>query len=95
MKYVVQMGSDAMIHISSFIKTGSGIQKLKEGIHRHTNMEIAYGITGSQIRAICILFQYLALETLQKRVGLPSQSVAMHYHTEAEQLSEEVWNTFV
>jgi hypothetical protein len=41
MKYVVEMGSCVMIYISSFIKTGSGIQKLLEGggwvIHRHTD----------------------------------------------------------
>jgi hypothetical protein len=36
MKYAVQMGSDAMIYIPSFIKTGSGIQTLIGGIHRHT-----------------------------------------------------------
>jgi hypothetical protein len=28
MKYAVEMGSDAMIHIRSLIKIGSGIQKL-------------------------------------------------------------------
>jgi hypothetical protein len=27
MKYAVQMGSDAMIYIPSFIKTGSGIER--------------------------------------------------------------------
>jgi hypothetical protein len=31
MKYAVEMGSDAMIYIPSFIKTGSGIQKLIRG----------------------------------------------------------------
>jgi hypothetical protein len=31
MKYAVQMGSGAMIYIPSFIKTGSGIQKLIGG----------------------------------------------------------------
>jgi hypothetical protein len=36
MKYTVEMGSGAMIYISSFIKIGSGIQKLIDGIHRHT-----------------------------------------------------------
>jgi hypothetical protein len=42
MKCVVEMGSGAMIYIPSFIKTGSGIQKLIGGIHRHTDsMEIA------------------------------------------------------
>jgi hypothetical protein len=29
MKYAAEMGSGAMIHIRSFIKIGSGIQKLK------------------------------------------------------------------
>jgi hypothetical protein len=31
MKYAVQMGSDAMIYITSFMKFGSGIQKLIRG----------------------------------------------------------------
>jgi hypothetical protein len=31
MKYAVQMGSGAMIYIPSFIKIGSGIQKLMGG----------------------------------------------------------------
>jgi hypothetical protein len=31
MKYAVEMGSDAMIYVSSFIKTGSAIQKLIGG----------------------------------------------------------------
>jgi hypothetical protein len=31
MKYAVQMSSAAMTYISSFIKTGSGIQKLMWG----------------------------------------------------------------
>jgi hypothetical protein len=31
------MGSGAVIHVPSFIKIGSGIQKLIEGIHRHTH----------------------------------------------------------
>jgi hypothetical protein len=29
MKYAVEMGSGAMIYIASFIKIGSGIQKLR------------------------------------------------------------------
>jgi hypothetical protein len=43
MKYAVEVGSGAMIYIPSFIKTGSGTQKLMGGgIHRHTDiMEIA------------------------------------------------------
>jgi hypothetical protein len=32
MKYAVVIGSDATIYVSSFIKTGSGIQKLIGGI---------------------------------------------------------------
>jgi hypothetical protein len=40
--YAVEMGSGAMIHIPSFIKIGSGIQKfVGRGIHRHTQTEIA------------------------------------------------------
>jgi hypothetical protein len=31
----VEMGLGAMMHIPSFIKIGSGIQKLVGGIHRH------------------------------------------------------------
>jgi hypothetical protein len=42
MKYSVEMGSGAMIYIPSFLKIGSGIQKLIGEIHRHTDsMEIA------------------------------------------------------
>jgi hypothetical protein len=35
--YAVEMGSGAIICIPSFIKIGSGIQKLIRGIHRHTD----------------------------------------------------------
>jgi hypothetical protein len=45
MKYAVEMGSVAMIYIPSFMKIGSGIQKLIRGdsqTHRHTeSMEFA------------------------------------------------------
>jgi hypothetical protein len=34
MKYAVEMGSGAMIYVPSFIKIGSGIQKLTRWIHR-------------------------------------------------------------
>jgi hypothetical protein len=37
MKYDVERG--AMIYIPSFIKIGSGIQKLIGGIHRHTDTQ--------------------------------------------------------
>jgi hypothetical protein len=34
MKYAVEMGSGAMIYISSFIKNGKAIKRLIGGIHR-------------------------------------------------------------
>jgi hypothetical protein len=37
MKYAVEMGSDAMIYVPHFVKTGSGIQNLIERIHKHTD----------------------------------------------------------
>jgi hypothetical protein len=37
MKYAIEMGSNAMIYTPSFIEIGSDIQKLTEGIHRHTD----------------------------------------------------------
>jgi hypothetical protein len=44
MKYVIEMGSVAMIYIPVFMKIGSGIQKFIEGdsqTHTHTHrMEI-------------------------------------------------------
>jgi hypothetical protein len=40
MNYVVEMGSDAMIYVPSFIKVGSGIQKLRGGIKRHTDSKV-------------------------------------------------------
>jgi hypothetical protein len=42
MKHAVEMGSDAMIYILSFVRIGSGIQNLIGGIHGQTDsMEIA------------------------------------------------------
>jgi hypothetical protein len=38
MKYAVEMGSGAMICIPSFVKIGSGFQKLIRGMHRHTDI---------------------------------------------------------
>jgi hypothetical protein len=37
MKYAVQMVSDTMIYIPSFIKVGSAIQKLAGRTHTHTD----------------------------------------------------------
>jgi hypothetical protein len=39
-KYAVEMGSDAMIYIPSFIKIGSGIQKPMWWMHRHTDSTV-------------------------------------------------------
>jgi hypothetical protein len=36
MKYAVEMGSGAMIYVESFMKTGSGIQKLLRGLFTDT-----------------------------------------------------------
>jgi hypothetical protein len=41
MKYAVETGSDAMIYIADFIKTGSGIHKLMGGGGFAVSMEIA------------------------------------------------------
>jgi hypothetical protein len=42
MQYAVEMRSGAVIYIPSFIKIGSGIQKLIGAIHTHRDsMEIA------------------------------------------------------
>jgi hypothetical protein len=35
MKYAIEVSSGAMIYLLSFIKIGSGIQKLIGGVHRH------------------------------------------------------------
>jgi hypothetical protein len=41
MKYAVEMGSDAMIYILSFIQIGPDIQKLIGGIHRQQGNPIS------------------------------------------------------
>jgi hypothetical protein len=44
MKYAVEMGSGAMMYVPSFIKIGSGIQKLMGGggyTRRHTDSMVA------------------------------------------------------
>jgi hypothetical protein len=37
MKYAVEIGSGGMMYLPSFVKIGSGVKKLMEGIHRHTD----------------------------------------------------------
>jgi hypothetical protein len=39
-KYTVEIGSGAMIYIPNFIKIGSGIQKLMDGVHRHIDNKV-------------------------------------------------------
>jgi hypothetical protein len=42
MKYTTEMGPDAKMCIQIFINTGSGIQKLIRGIHKHINTQTAW-----------------------------------------------------
>jgi hypothetical protein len=37
MKDTAEMGSGAMIYVSSFMKIGLGVRKLPRGIHIHTH----------------------------------------------------------
>jgi hypothetical protein len=39
-KYALHMDSVSMVYIPSFIKIGSGIQKLIRGLHRHTEWRL-------------------------------------------------------
>jgi hypothetical protein len=41
MKYAIDTGSDVMLYMPSFIKIGSGIQRLMEGWKYTDSMEIA------------------------------------------------------
>jgi hypothetical protein len=41
MRYAAEIGSGAMLYIPSFIKIGSGIQKLLSGYTQTERMEIA------------------------------------------------------
>jgi hypothetical protein len=41
MKYIVEMGSVAIVYIPSLIKIGPGIQKLIGGIHKHTESKMS------------------------------------------------------
>jgi hypothetical protein len=40
MKYAIETGSASMIYVPSFIKIGSGIQKLEWGIYQHTDIKL-------------------------------------------------------
>jgi hypothetical protein len=42
MKYATEMASGAMIFIPSYIKSGSGIQKLVGEIHRYTDTQTVW-----------------------------------------------------
>jgi hypothetical protein len=63
MKYAVKMGSGAMMYIPSFVKIGSGIQKLMLGIHRHTDRkEIAHAYFNFGHAAACHLLEVLCCD---------------------------------
>jgi hypothetical protein len=53
MKYANEMGSGSMIYIPSFIKIGSGIQKLIGGIHRQHGDLISLLSFFFKIRKVC------------------------------------------
>jgi hypothetical protein len=40
MKHAIEMDSGGMLYIPSFMKIGSGIQKVIVGIHRHTDSKM-------------------------------------------------------
>jgi hypothetical protein len=42
MNYAVEMGSFAMVYMPNVTETGSGVQKLELGIHRHKDTKISY-----------------------------------------------------
>jgi hypothetical protein len=42
MKYAVEMGSGGMMYVPSFIKIGSGTQKIIGGIHRYRDTQTAW-----------------------------------------------------
>jgi hypothetical protein len=39
-KYTIELGPCSMIYIPSFIKIGSGVQKLIRGLHRYTDSTV-------------------------------------------------------
>jgi hypothetical protein len=45
MKYALEMGSHAKTYISSFTMTGSSIQKLVGGIHKHRDSMVIDKLT--------------------------------------------------
>jgi hypothetical protein len=47
------MGSGVMIHVSVFIKIGSGIQKLLLGIHRHI---------GSKVISLALVYSFFKIK---------------------------------
>jgi hypothetical protein len=57
MKYTVEMGSGAVIYMPSFIKIGSGIQKLTGGVciqtHRQQGNLISLLLLFFKIRKVC------------------------------------------
>jgi hypothetical protein len=82
MKHAFEMGSGAMIYIRSFMKIGSGIQKLTaEGIHKHRQ----HG------ELIDLLYFYQNKESRLKRIVI---SVVMYKHlfNRTVSLIKSAWN---
>jgi hypothetical protein len=84
MKYAVEMGSSAVIYIPSFIKIGSGTQKLMGGGHTHTHsIEIAY--TAQAVRRWPV--------TAESRVQFPVISIQIRGGQSMEHIKN--WTGFV
>jgi hypothetical protein len=72
MKYAVEMGSGAMIYIPSFIKIGSGIQKIIEG-----------GLTDTQTAWIAHKPSFIC-QNKERRLKVDFLPVILHRHKAAD-----------
>jgi hypothetical protein len=77
MKYAVEMGSDAMMYIPSFIKSALAIQKLIGWDNRHT--DIPHKLTlffqnkeGSLKKKYLLLYAFLMGKTMGKEADFES-----------------------
>jgi hypothetical protein len=74
MKYAIEVGSGAMIYIPSFIKIGSGIQKLMEGGgYTDTERRLHEPTLGKQANKIVVLIKNAksSFKTLDSMAVLP------------------------
>jgi hypothetical protein len=85
MNYAVEMGSGAMIYIPSFMKTGSGIQKLwwKGDSHTHIEqddlMSLLSFFQNKESRLIILWFYYI--RTNDKETSQNSECVELYLHS--------------